>query len=182
LEEHVKIYRKIVGAGWICNEKEANWMGKAALCLSFLMILSGCWFPAGAPAPAAIDPWYPQSNENGDPVFAVFECRLPCDDCEKIKFGLALYRDRETRAPTTYMMTRVYVGDGDDRLIDEGTWTIVRGTGLDPQAVIYRLDSNAPREFRSYWAIGQDILFILDQELIPRVGNAGYGYVLNLTH
>jgi len=42
------------------------------------------------------------------------------------------------------------------------------GAKFDPQAAVF-------------WAIGQDILFILDQDGGPRVGNAGYGYALNRT-
>lgn len=129
--------------------------------------------------PPTIEPWYPAVNEHSDPVFAVFESRIPCADCEKIKFALALYRNRETKAPTTYKLARVYVAKGDDRTINEGTWTITHGTKLDPQAVVYQLDANAPQEFRSYWLISQDILFILDQDMNPRVGDAGYSYALN---
>lgn len=147
---------------------------------SILIIMSGCAY--FKKAPTTFEPWYPVVNENGDPVFTVFESRIPCAviDCTKIKFALALYRNRETKAPTTYKMARVYVGKGNDRTVNEGTWIITRGTKLDPQAVVYQLDSNAPQEFRSYWAIGQDILFILDQDMNPRVGDASYGYALNI--
>lgn len=141
-----------------------------------LMVLAGC-----APSPSVPQAWYPPVNARGDPVFAVFESRIPCADCEKIKFALALYRDRDTQAPTTYRLARVYVGNGNDRTVNEGTWSITRGAKPDPQAVVYRLDAAAPAEFRSFWAIGQDILFILDQDGGPRVGNAGYGYALNRT-
>jgi hypothetical protein len=132
--------------------------------------------------PATVEPWYPATNENGDGVFAVFESRIPCDDCEKIKFALALYMDSETKMPTTYQMARVYVAKGNDRTINTGTWTITHGTSLNSQAVVYRLDTNAPQEFQFFWAIGEDILFILDQEMNPRVGTAGYSYALNRVH
>ena len=148
--------------------------------ITVLMILSGCSYARETPEP--IEPWYPAFNENGDPVFAVFESRIPCADCEKIKFSLVLYRDPENNVPTTYKMARVYVAKGDDRIINEGNWSITNGTQLDLQAVVYQLDANAPQEFQSFWAIGEDILFILDQEMNPRVGDAGYGYALNRTH
>ena len=61
----------------------------------------------------------PGDNARGDPVFAVFESRIPCADCEKIKFALALYRDRDTQAPTTYKLARVYVAKTDDRIVEE---------------------------------------------------------------
>jgi len=148
------------------------------LLLIFVLILAiGC--NTQSETPTTVEQWYPATNENGDEVFAVFESRIPCDDCEKIKFALALYVDSKTQQPTTYQMARVYVAKGNDRTINTGTWTIIRGTSLDSQAVVYRLDANAPDEFQYYWAIGEDILFILDQEMYPRVGTAGYSYALN---
>jgi hypothetical protein len=145
------------------------------------IIITGCGNLTETPA-ATFAPWYPSVNENGDPVFAVFESRIPCADCEVIKFSLVLYWDQETKTPTTYEMARVYVGKGNDRTINKGTWTITAGTKLDPQAVVYQLNSNAPEEFLSFWAIGRDILFILDQDMNPRVGTAAWSYALNKTH
>ena len=147
--------------------------------LPILVVLAGCG--SLAKTPPTIEPWYPPVNEQGDPVFAVFESRIPCEDCEKIKIALALYKDQVTQEPTTYKLARVYVAKGDDRLLNEGIWSIANGTALDPQAVVYQLDGNAPEEFRSFWAIEDDILFILDQDMKPRVGTAGYGYALNRT-
>ena len=147
---------------------------KTIFLMSVLFIMSGC--SNSVNTPATFEPWYPPVNENGDSIFAVFESRIPCGDCQTIKIGLVLYWDRETKEPTTYQMSRVYVGKGNGRTVNEGVWTITHGTKLDPQAVVYQLDSSAPQEFQSYWAIGQDILFILDPEMNPRVGDAGYGY------
>jgi hypothetical protein len=149
------------------------------ICLCVILLASGC--SNGEKTPTAIEPWYPAANENGDPVFAVFEGFLPCSDCTRIKFSLVLYAEGQTNTPSTYMVARVYVAKGDDRTVNEGAWTITQGTGLDPAAVVYQLDSNAPEEFRSFWTIGQDILFILDQDMNPRVGDGGYSYALNKT-
>lgn len=132
-------------------------------------------------------PWYPLQNEAGDPAVADFENHIPCvtiDDqpiekCDRMKFGLVLYRDAKTQAPTTYIMSRVQVGVNSERLVNKGTWEVTRGNEIDAQAVGYKLDNNAPKEFRSFWAIGDDILFILDQDMKPRVGDAAYGYALN---
>ncbi len=149
-------------------------MKRLWLVIWLLVLLAGC-----AADDAPLPPWYPAVNADGDPVFAVFESRIPCENCEKIKFALALYTDPAGGAPTTYQMARVFVGRGNDRIINEGNWSITRGTSLDPQAVVYRLDSGAPEEFQAFWAIGEDILFILDQDMQPRVGDAGYSYALN---
>ena len=133
--------------------------------------------------PGAYRPLYPAVDAAADPLFAVFESRIPCADCEKIKVALALYRDRDTDAPTTYKLARVYVARSpEDRIVVEGTWAIAHGTKLDPHAVVYQLDAHAPRDFQLYWAIGPDILFMLDEARNPRVGTAGYGYALNRTH
>jgi hypothetical protein len=133
-----------------------------------------------ATPPAAPEPWYPEVNARGEAVAAVFESRIPCADCATIKFALALYRDR-AGAPSTYRMARVYVEKGNERTVNEGTWSMGRGTKLDPQAPVVRLDANAPAEFRAFWAIGEDILFVLGRDLSPRAGTAGYGYALNRT-
>ncbi|MBI5873759.1 MAG: copper resistance protein NlpE N-terminal domain-containing protein [Candidatus Omnitrophica bacterium] len=158
-------------------------MRKVIFIASILVMMSGCSY--FKKAPAAFDPWYPSANENGDPVFAVFEGRIPCmgqmaiPDCNKIKVGLALYQNAQTQLPTTYLLARVGVGTGNDRITNAGNLTLTHGTVLDPQAVVYQLDTNAPQEFRSYWVIGRDILFMLDQDRNPRVGDAAYSYVLN---
>ncbi|MGH7209407.1 MAG: copper resistance protein NlpE N-terminal domain-containing protein, partial [Nitrospiraceae bacterium] len=68
----------------------------------------------------------------------------PCADCETVKFALVLYRNPETSAPTTYLLARVYVAKGDERTVNAGTWAMTHGTKLDPQALVYQLDSNAP--------------------------------------
>ncbi len=136
----------------------------------------------------ASEPWYGATNENGDPVFAVFEGRVPCveptlKDCEKIKVALALYRDRRTEAPTTYALARVHVASSPEgsRAVVIGTWRVTRGMPLDANAPVYELDASAPAEFRLYWRIGENILFVLDSALNPRVGTASWSYALNRT-
>jgi hypothetical protein len=151
-----------------------------ALTVAVLMslFLSGCGNVQDSRATP--EPWCQPVNDDGDPVFAVFESRIPCADCERIKLALALYRDSETEAPTTYKLARVYVGKSpEDRIVVDGAWTITQGTKLDPNAIVYQLDADAPLEFRSFWAIGQDIVFVLDQNRSPRVGTASYSFALN---
>ena len=76
-------------------------------------------------------------------------------------------------------MSRIRVGVSSDRQVNEGTWSIGRGTALDPEATVYRLDTGAPEGLDAYWPIGDKILFVLDEPLMPRVGDAAYGYALN---
>ena len=152
-----------------------------------LVTLSGCMYQQRYPT--IPEPWYPSANENGDPIFAVFEGRIPCTDpeqigCEKIKIALVLYHGSKSKAPTTYKLARVYVATSPEgsRVVVDGALTVTHGTKLDPNATVYRLDASAPREFQAYWAIDQNILFILDKDLNPKVGTAGWSYVLNRTH
>jgi hypothetical protein len=138
--------------------------------------------------PDALEPWYPATNEHGDPVAGVFEGRVPCVepglvDCEKIKVALVLYRDERSHALTTYRLARVYVADSPEgrRVVVAGAAATVRGTKLDPRATVIQLDEQAPQEFRRYWAVDENILFLLDGDLGPRVGTAAWSYVLNRT-
>jgi len=172
--------RNLLQVGQQNGEKAIQSMRRFLYAISLSIILSGCSILAKTPT--TFPPWYPVVNNNGDPIFAVFEGRIPCTDCQVIKLGLALYEDPKTNTPTTYEMSRLFVGKGNDRTVNEGKWLITSGTKLDPQAVVYQLDSNAPQEFRSFWAIDQDILFILDQAMNPRVGNGAWSYVLDRTH
>lgn len=124
------------------------------------------------------------ANGDGDP--ADFENHVPCEidpapfeGCDRVKFGVVLYRDADTDEPTTFLISIVRVGAGDDRETIEGTWRITEGTALDPQDLVYELDTAAPGHLRNYWPIGDNILFMLDEQLMPRVGDAAYGYALN---
>ena len=58
-------------------------------------------------APSSFDPAYPAVNAQGDPIFAVYEGRTPCPDCQTaqmVKMQLVLYHNRETATPTTYWL------------------------------------------------------------------------------
>jgi hypothetical protein len=136
--------------------------------------------------PNVLEPWYPPMNEYGDPILGVFEGRIPCTEpslvgCDKVKVALVLYRDSRSNAPSTYQLARVYVATSPEgsRTVTDGAVVMTRGTKLDPQALVYQLDTQAPREFRSYWAIGDSILFMLGDDLSPLVGTASWSYVLN---
>lgn len=57
-----------------------------------------------------ITPWYPEKNKAGEPVKAVFESRVPCPDCHRLKLAIAFYGKPQDNLPATYTMSRVYVG------------------------------------------------------------------------
>lgn len=131
----------------------------------------------------AFGPWYPLTNEAGAPAFADFENHVPCAldnpavaDCQRIKLGVVLYGTPD--APSTYLISILRVGVGNDRETHTGTWTTARGTALDPQALTYQLNA-APTHLRTFWPVGDKILFLLDANGFPRPGDAAYGYTLN---
>ena len=122
-----------------------------------------------------------------DPPFVDFEAHVPCTidpvpdpDCQRVKFGLVLYRDPVTHEPSTYVMSIVRVAVSDDREVHQGEWRTESGTALDPDATVYRLDG-VPEHLSAYWAVGDDLLLMLDGDGMPRVGDAGYSYTLNST-
>jgi hypothetical protein len=127
---------------------------------------AGLWMHARQRSQASVtiaQPLFPAVNARGDPLLGAFASRVPCGDCYAIKFALVLYQTAATRAPSSYKLMRVHVGRGNDRTVNEGQWTIARGVPGYPDAVVYKLDTNAPAEFRSYWAINGKLLLILDQ-------------------
>lgn len=161
-------------------------MNARAAALVLFTFVSSC--TGLRPRPSEVEPWFPAVNDAGDPVFAVFEGRVPCSDmdplsCDKVKVALVLYQDPNSGALTTYALARVYVGDTPEGRQErtEGAVAVTLGTHLDPGATVYELDSSTPLDFRLLWAIGDDLLFILDQHRQPKVGNASWSYVLNRT-
>jgi hypothetical protein len=127
------------------------------------------------------EPPYPQFNAAGDPILAVFEGRIPCDEanCELRKVGLVLYERPVREAPSTYWLGIVGVGLGNDRTVIQGTWTVREGVKDFAEAVVYELDANAPEDLQRHWRVSDDVLLPLDHGMRPRAGNAAWGYMLS---
>jgi hypothetical protein len=127
------------------------------------------------------DPAYPERNSVGDPIVAVFEGRIPCaiTDCEMRKVEVVLYGRDNGRIPTTYWLGQVGVGLGNDRLVQQGAWTIRRGLQDYPDGLVYQLDSSADPSLQYLWRVNNEIVLVLDQELRPRVGDAAWGFMLS---
>lgn len=117
----------------------------------------------------------------GSILYGVFEGRIPCADCEKVKMGLTLHQNAKDHSPTTYVLQRVSVGKGNDVTVTEGKWKRIRGTKKDKKAVILRLEGNTPPEYSHFLAVGDDLLLLMDADLEPRVGDAGYSFTLSRT-
>jgi hypothetical protein len=122
----------------------------------------------------------------GPTVFAVYEGRSPCHGiahelklpqhagCHKVKWRVTLYQNPDTSAPTTYKIEGTFFR----REPREGAWTITRGATTDPNATVYQL--NAKNQPPLLLLTGDDnILFFLDQNRAPLVGNADFSYTLN---
>jgi hypothetical protein len=127
---------------------------------------------------ATFDPPYPGRNANGDPIRAVFEGRIPCSDCDRLKVQLVLYERANERAPTTYWLGIVGTS-GNDRLVTQGTWEIRRGVEGYPEALVYALDQHADEDVRYFWRVNDNILLLLDRRMSPKAGNGAWGYMLS---
>jgi hypothetical protein len=150
----------------------------AVLCGSGLGLLEG---GCSQKAATTFDPPYPERNVNGNPIFVVFEGRVPCTipKCTVTKVQLVLYQNQETGAPATYWLGLVHVGLGNERIVTEGAWEIQHGVNQYPEGVVYKIDSKTDVAFQYYWRVSDRILLILDENLSPKVGNAAWNYALS---
>ena len=123
----------------------------------------------------------------GPTVFGVFEGRSPCHGiarelnrpenagCIKVKWRVTLYQNPETSVPTTSKVE----GSLYSQNARHGTWSIIRGTDTNPDAIVYRLEPT-PHEAGLLLLKGDDnVLFILNQQRQPLVGHADFSYTLN---
>ena len=121
-----------------------------------------------------------------DSLVGIFEGRTPCGElfvefagyqgpaCEKMKWWLALYRNPQSGAPSSYEF------DG-TRVTRRGSWTITRGTVAQPDAVVYRLATDLPQAWIAFQRVDDNVLLLLDQELRLMVGDASWSYTLSRT-
>jgi hypothetical protein len=128
----------------------------------------------------SFDPPYPETNAGGDPIRVVLEGRIPCATaaCPMRKVALVLYETRQENAPATYWLSVVGT-HGNDRVVFQGKWEIRHGVKGYPDALVYALDATADGDLRFFWRVNDDIVLPLDERMSPRVGNAGWGYMLS---
>ena len=153
----------------------------AAVVMLGIIGLAAWWQRPEYRRPITFHPPYPQVDEAGASILAVFEGRIPffVANCEKRKVGLVLYHDGATSAPSSYWLGVIGVGLSNEREVTQGTWTIRRGAEEYPEAVVYELDRKAPDDLRRYWRLTQDILLPLDQTMRPKPGNSAWGFMLS---
>jgi hypothetical protein len=120
----------------------------------------------------------------GPTVFAVFEGRTPChgiarelkksmhEGCNKVKWRVTLYQNAETLAPTTYKVE----GSLHRREAREGDWNVIQ---TDSNATIYRLAATKTEPALFLLKGDDNVVFFLDQNQNPLVGNCDFSYTLN---
>lgn len=132
---------------------------------------------------------YPSILTKEPSLQVVFDGRTPCREiaaehpemnastsCFKLKWKLILNRDSINHKPTTYIIRKVV--DNEPRDVT-GRWTIITGIASNPDAVIYRLDPDKPDESISFLAGDDNVLFFLNKENEPFIGNEDFSFTLN---
>lgn len=61
-------------------------------------------------------------------------------------------------------------------------WRLETGTPHDDRAPVVVVLTGSPAELGAFQAVGPDLLFCLDSERRPGVGNAAWNYTLSRTH
>ncbi len=129
------------------------------------------------------------SVSDNRPLQLVFDGRTPCQEianehpemgasqsCFKLKWRLILNRDSVSQLPTTYVIRKIV--DNEPRDVS-GKWTILKGTPANPDAIIYQIEPDKPDESISFLVADNDVLFILDKNGNPYIGNADFSFTLN---
>ena len=143
-----------------------------------------------------------QKNSPGNSsVLGIFIASTPCsqgtkplpgislnEDCELIKWNLTLYQDEPKKTPTTFKLHCVYglpkqgttgfIGGG-KKIEMEGNWTIVKGAGSNPNAIVYQLNDSKTNKTISFLKLNDDLIHLLDSDLHLMIGSAAWSYTLN---
>lgn len=124
---------------------------------------------------------------NDTTLQVVYDGRTPCreiardrrlavtPDCFKLKWRLILNRDPGSRRPGTYQLRWINRKETDFR----GSWTIRQGTPSYPHALIIVLDPEKPDRSISLLVGDKNVLYFLDPENRPYVGNGDFSFTLN---
>ncbi len=118
----------------------------------------------------------------------VFDGRTPCQtfatdhemnvssSCFKLKWRLILNRDSISRKPTTYTIRKVV--DNSPRNVT-GTWTIIKGSRENTEAIIYQLHPQDSKKTISLLAGDENVIFFLANENELYTGNENFSFTLN---
>jgi len=109
-------------------------------------------------------------------------------DCALIKWTLTLYQDPVTLKPTTYKLSSVnrFIVKGSNMYSEPGTksetegkWTIVKSTKTNPNAIVYRLESDNPETSISFLKLSDKLIHLLDNAEKLMIGNESFSYTLS---
>ncbi|MBA4852273.1 hypothetical protein [Emticicia sp. BO119] len=122
----------------------------------------------------------------GKDVYGIFEGRCACQelaavlkkeissDCFKTKWGLTLFQNPDTQAPSTYVLE----GSFYRQAIRKGNWYNIKGTKSDPDDIVFALEADNQQTI--YLLKGDDnVLFFLDNDKNILTGNELFNYTLN---
>lgn len=141
----------------------------------------------GTPSTAPDMSYTISPKATGSSVFGIFEGRTPCmgiaqvinarmvDGCLKVKWRVTL----ERRAGSTDSGTYKIESSLHRERARTGNWRIVRGTPSNPDAIIYQLDASGTERVMQLLRGDDNVLFFLNPQRQPLIGNAEFGYALN---
>ena len=108
----------------------------------------------------------------------VFEGTLPCADCNGIQTTLTLYHNK-IKNQNSYKLREVYLNQNNDKTFDTyGTWSALKGTQQDPNAIVYQLavqneDPEDP-DVINYLVVDKNTLKLIDDEMNEFDSKANY--------
>ena len=109
-------------------------------------------------------------------------------DCALVKWTLTLYQDPVTSTPTTYKLSSInrFIVKGTNMYSEPGTksetegkWTIVEGTKINPNSIVYRLASDKPETSISLLKLSDKLIHLLDNGNKLMIGNESFSYTLS---
>lgn len=110
-----------------------------------------------------------ESQQDGDDskiVLGTFSGVFPCADCEGLETYLTLYHDPATGGATTYALKERYLGKNTEPFVETGTWDYLRGTPADPDATVYGLNLDKPKNEQQYYLkVGESEVRLLDSSM-----------------
>ena len=119
----------------------------------------------------------------------IYDGRTPCQEiaiehtemnaatsCFKIKWRLTLNRDSITNQPTTCTIRSIVNNQPRDV---SGKWEIIKGTATNPDAIIYKIKADNLSEPILLFAGDENILFFLDKNYKPFIGNEDFSFAMN---
>ena len=109
-------------------------------------------------------------------------------DCALVQWRLTLQQDPVSFKPTTYKLssanrfivkgTNMYSEPG-TKTETEGKWAIVHGTKTNPNAIVYRLESDKPEKSISFLKLSDSLIHILDINGKLMIGDESFSYTLS---